>query len=526
MVAISADTVYVAHFDAARSNRTVHMYGAAVGGGGFGAPLECSVAFECCAGLSAGRAALGVDVDAPDTLGPAEDGGARRLSLRVCTGLACDASGDARGCREASKRSRRAQRRLDDAERRALREEVRGLIVHVHDSYMLHAFPLDELRPLSCGGADFEPAAGSMLTLVDSLDTLALVGNASAFHAGVRAVVAELDVGPAYRLDANVSVFETTIRVLGGLLSAHILLVDPAYALGMQGYSGELLVHARDLAARLLPAFDTITGIPYGTVNLAKGARALVWVAGVPTRMSRRPRWRVDRRVPGRCGFPRARVPGAILPLRGGSVWARCAAGRAGHVRSRVEPRARGQAHRRGDGVVDGADVGGGLQLGLRVRVPREGVRGTGICIRVLYWQMHSRMARRYELFGDAGAWHLFCRAYGGVRRHCRRGPWFADVNMGTGHADTSTVDSLGAFVPGMQISAGDLAEASWNLNAHHKVCTRACGFSAVLTWHARAQIWDDYDYIPEQFVWTDWTLPAAAGARMYPLRPELAEAT
>ncbi|CAN0323255.1 unnamed protein product, partial [Ectocarpus sp. 4 AP-2014] len=36
-------------------------------------------------------------------------------------------------------------------------------------------------------------------------------------------------------------------------------------------YDGELLVLAEKLGRRLLPAFDTPTGIPYGTVNLKSG---------------------------------------------------------------------------------------------------------------------------------------------------------------------------------------------------------------------------------------------------------------
>ena len=37
------------------------------------------------------------------------------------------------------------------------------------------------------------------------------------------------------------------------------------------GYSGSLLRQATDLANRLLPAFNTPTGIPFGTINLRFG---------------------------------------------------------------------------------------------------------------------------------------------------------------------------------------------------------------------------------------------------------------
>ncbi len=65
--------------------------------------------------------------------------------------------------------------------------------------------------------------------------------------------------------DYNVSVFETNIRVIGGLLSAHLLASDRILFPQIE-YSGELLPLIVDLARRILPAFQTPTGIPYGTV--------------------------------------------------------------------------------------------------------------------------------------------------------------------------------------------------------------------------------------------------------------------
>ena len=58
--------------------------------------------------------------------------------------------------------------------------------------------------------------------------------------------------------------------MLGSLLSAHLIITDPVQPLGnmsIQGYNGELLDLAHDLATRLLPAFsNTGTGIPYPRV--------------------------------------------------------------------------------------------------------------------------------------------------------------------------------------------------------------------------------------------------------------------
>lgn len=59
------------------------------------------------------------------------------------------------------------------------------------------------------------------LTLIDALDTLLIMGNHSEFIRAVDLVLANVNVDA----NVNVSVFETNIRVVGGLLSAHMLAV-------------------------------------------------------------------------------------------------------------------------------------------------------------------------------------------------------------------------------------------------------------------------------------------------------------
>lgn len=57
------------------------------------------------------------------------------------------------------------------------------------------------------------------LTLVDSLDTLVVMGDMEEFDRVVRLVVRDV----SFDSDVVVSVFETNIRMVGGLISAHIL---------------------------------------------------------------------------------------------------------------------------------------------------------------------------------------------------------------------------------------------------------------------------------------------------------------
>ena len=64
----------------------------------------------------------------------------------------------------------------------------------------------------------------------------------------------------------------SVVRVLGALLSAHLLIVDPEKPFGELDpgrYDGELLGLAHDLASRLLPAFEESgTGLPHPRISL------------------------------------------------------------------------------------------------------------------------------------------------------------------------------------------------------------------------------------------------------------------
>ena len=81
-------------------------------------------------------------------------------------------------------------------------------------------------------------------------------------------------VGFQIRISNTFQVFEANIRVLGGLLSAHLLMEDPSEPFGRLSpdwYMGDLLTLAHDLADRLLVAFATENGIPHPRVNLLHG---------------------------------------------------------------------------------------------------------------------------------------------------------------------------------------------------------------------------------------------------------------
>ena len=101
------------------------------------------------------------------------------------------------------------------------------------------------------------------------MDTLVVMNNLSEFQRSVDNVIRHVQ----FDSDIVVSVFETNIRVVGGLLSGHVLanLIKSKHPDYLQHYNGELLALAKDCATRLLPAFNTSTGIPYPRVNLRHG---------------------------------------------------------------------------------------------------------------------------------------------------------------------------------------------------------------------------------------------------------------
>jgi mannosidase alpha-like ER degradation enhancer 1 len=116
---------------------------------------------------------------------------------------------------------------------------------------------------------------------LDVLSSLPLI-NPKAYPDALKRVCTEI----SFDQDAKVQVFEMTIRALGSLLSTYQYLhrlpdspQDQAKAIpgvhlkkvDVKKYMGRLLELAEDLGRRMLPAFETKTGLPYARVNLRHG---------------------------------------------------------------------------------------------------------------------------------------------------------------------------------------------------------------------------------------------------------------
>lgn len=141
------------------------------------------------------------------------------------------------------------------AERAKLAAEVRAEFVHAWNGYKKYAWGHDDLRPLTKAPHDWYPES-LLMTPVDALDTMILMG-LTGEAARTRAYIVE---HLSFDKDIYVKNFEITIRLLGGLLSSYQLTGDK-----------RLLALADDLGTRLLPVFESPTGIPYRYVNLRTG---------------------------------------------------------------------------------------------------------------------------------------------------------------------------------------------------------------------------------------------------------------
>uniref|UniRef100_A0A8C5PVR6 alpha-1,2-Mannosidase n=1 Tax=Leptobrachium leishanense TaxID=445787 RepID=A0A8C5PVR6_9ANUR len=369
-----------------------------------------------------------------------------------------------------------------------MREMARGMFSFGYDNYMKHAFPEDELNPILCRGRGPDTGNPSnlnindvlgnySLTLIDALDTLAVMGNTTEFQKAVRLVIDTV----SFDKDSTVQVFEATIRILGSLLSAHIILTDTKQPFGnmtLSGYDNELLHMAHDLAVRLLPAFEnTKTGMPYPRVNLLNG---------VP---------------PGSLNHTCTAGAGSLLVEFG--VLSRLMGDSTFEWVARRAVRALWSLRSNDTGLLGNVvDIQTGHWVG------KQSGLGAGLD------SFFEYLLKSYILFGEEEDLDMFNEAYESIQNHLRRGreacnegegdpPLYVNVNMLNGQLMNTWIDSLQAFFPGLQVLKGDIEDA---------ICLHAFYYA----------IWKRYGALPERY---NWQLQAP-DVPFYPLRPELVEST
>jgi mannosyl-oligosaccharide alpha-1,2-mannosidase len=130
-------------------------------------------------------------------------------------------------------------------------QQVIGTFKWAWKGYKDFAWGHDELLPVSKKHSEWFHLG---LTLVDSLDTMMLMGLEEEYNEARDWVAHSLDLNQ----NVDVNLFECTIRVLGGLLSMYSL----------SGKDEMYLEKAKDLGDRLLHAFNDKSGVPFSDVNL------------------------------------------------------------------------------------------------------------------------------------------------------------------------------------------------------------------------------------------------------------------
>ncbi|GAU94951.1 hypothetical protein RvY_06647 [Ramazzottius varieornatus] len=369
------------------------------------------------------------------------------------------------------------------------KQMVKQMFYFAYDNYMQHAWPKDELNPIDCCGRgpdwknpeniNINDVLGNFsLTLVDSLDSLIIFGNITEFYRAVGLVIDTV----SFDQDVTVQVFETTIRMMGGLLSAHLLLNDTRVFphIHLPTYQNELLTLAADLGERLTWAFEgSPTGIPCPRVNLQQG---------VPTNKE-------SCRTNCLAGAGSLSVEwGLLSQLTGEERYGRLAKEAVKNLWKRRSATT---------GLL-------GNTIDVQTGAWADSLSGVGAGMDSYY----EYLLKAYILFGDDEYLDIWTDANSNSRIFHRFGgsdcgtngtihPFYVNVHMQTGNTIGTWIDSLGAAFPAVQLLAGDTADA---------ICLH----------HYYAEIWQRYGALPERFD----VQHEKAHIPLYPLRPELAEST
>lgn len=302
-----------------------------------------------------------------------------------------------------------------------LAARVKAEFLHAWLGYRRYACGHDELRPLSRTPRNWY-GASLLMTPVDALDTLVIMGLKREADADRALIDSRLD----FDKDISVKTFEVTIRLLGGLLSGYQLTGDP-----------RLLAKARDLGHRLLPAFNSPTGLPWAYVNLRTGA-----VSGAETN-------------PAETGTLILEF-GTLSRLTGDPVFydkAKRALTETFARRSPIGLVGQGLDVRTGAWIDPDASIGGGDD------------------------SYYEYLWKCWRLLGDRDCLTMWRASIGPVNRYLADEVggrlWYGHADMTTGARTARVYGALDAFFPGLLALSGDVGRAArlqdssfamWNL--------------------------------------------------------------
>jgi mannosidase alpha-like ER degradation enhancer 2 len=332
-----------------------------------------------------------------------------------------------------------------------LAARVRTEFLHAWNNYERYAWGHDALRPLSKTAHDWY-GQSLLMTPVDALDTLILM-HLDAEAASARSlIVSDL----SFDRDIYVKNFEITIRLLGGLLSSYQLTSDK-----------RLLSLAEDLGNRLLPVFNSATGMPYVYVNLRTGQ-----TRGTETN-------------PAETGTLLLEF-GTLSKLTGRTVF---------HDKAK---RALVETFKRRSQL--------GL-VGQSINVETGAWTNTDSHISGGIDSYYEYLWKCWLLFGDKDCRDMWKASIPAVNKYLAdetgSGLWYGHADMQTGKRTETTYGALDAFFPGLLAFSGDLARARR---------LQASSF----------KMWNLHGIEPEILSYK--TMHVVAGS--YHLRPEIVEST
>lgn len=403
-------------------------------------------------------------------------------------------AGDAGSAEHPQDKTRFEKYSFNREELKHYKQETKKLFYFAHDNYLQKGYPYDELRPISCvpktrNFADPDDQITNdvlgnfSVTLVDSLTTLAVMGDKSRFASMVGLV--EATFPNKFDIDSTVQVFETTIRIVGGLISAHLYATDASKAVYLgETYSGSLLDLAKDMADRLLPSYLTMTGLPVPRINLRSKfdpiTIELVHENNVAAMASPMFEFTMLSYLTNDSKY--AQVTRYAL----NKTWA---------LRSELQL----------------------LPMSFNPQTAQcySQISGIGASIDSFY----EYALKGAILFDDEELYKIWQDAYSALNTNSRADWFYTNVQSTTGQLQTVWIDSLSAFFPGLQVLAGDVEDA-------------------MLKHMLTSKLWDTFGGIPERWDFrgspaldakdhlTEEELRSLVPLEWYPLRPEYVEST
>lgn len=361
--------------------------------------------------------------------------------------------------------------------------EVKELIYFGLDEYLGKGFPYDEIRPISCKPKTrnfkdlYDTGTNDVLgnfttTLIDSLTTVAVLGDRDRFKSLVDLVDSTYPNG--FDMDSTVQVFETTIRIIGGLLSSHLYATDPSKKvyLGKKDYNGCLLKLAKDMGDRLLPSYLTKTGLPVPRINLKYKFHGIT-----PDLVNE------NNAAALSCPMFEFTLLSYLTHDAKYEEITKYAFKKTWDLRSEI-------------GLVP-------MSFNPQYSYSFGGVTGIGASIDSFY----EYALKGSILFDDNYLLDVWHSSYDAIRTHAKEDWYFNTIGTRDGHKATNWVDSLSAFFPGLQVLAGNIEDSVYQ----HMLFLK---------------LWDTFGGIPER-----WMMDGIYSFRplelpWYPLRPEFVEST